>query len=501
MKNGMKLTMLMALGGWLSLAAAPAIETLAQRVQVHRLDNGLTALLVRRANAPVFAAVIQINVGGCDEPAGQTGLAHIFEHIAFKGTPWIGTRDYAAERPLLEAIAQTAARLDAERNRIHPDAERLKGLEEQLAGLQAQHETIVVKDEFDAIYKRYGGESLNASTSKDFTNYFIQLPANAFELWACMESQRLLWPVAREFYRERDVVGEERRMRTDNDPGGKLMEEFFAIAFQAHPYRNPIIGWPSDIQNLDVKAAEAFYRERYAASNITIAVVGDLDADVFRRTIDRYFGRMPRRPVAPRVITREPPPAGPRVATVYFDANPQFAMGWPKPTFHDPDDAALEVLARVLDGGRTTRLEKRIVQEKQLALQVWVWPSAPGEKYDNLFMIWAAPRHPHTAAEVQAAIWEEIERAQKQTVSDREIQRVRNQLMADSVHKLNSNLGLARELAYSAALTGDPLYIDRRLQELLAVTAEDVRRVAARYLVPDRMTLVRLDKRSRAGAE
>ncbi|HTG81020.1 MAG TPA: pitrilysin family protein [Geobacteraceae bacterium] len=458
---------------------------LADKVREHTLNNGLKLLMVERHTSPTVAAWIRFKVGSVDERSDERGLAHLLEHMLFKGTTTLGTTDYAAEKPLLDKIEETAQEMMAEQaKREKGDAKRIGELKKELDRLEAEAEKYVVKEEFSVIYSRNGGAGYNAFTAKDGTTYLINIPSNKLELWAAIESDRMQNAVLREFYTERDVVAEERRRSSEAEPMGRLWETFQAAEFMAHPYGQPTIGWMSDISFLSRAKAEAFLHKYYAPNNAIVAIVGDIDPEATIALVERYFGNIPpKTPVGP-VETVEPPQAGEKRVEVMGDAEPQLLIAFHKPAIAHPDDYVFDVIDMLLSEGRTSRLYKKLVVEQQLATEVGTF-TGPGSRYPNLFVIEATPRAPHTAAEVEKAIEAELERLKTEPVTDRELQQILNTLEYEEYRQMSSNGGLARNLTEYEAVTGSWRYLIEHRQKVAKVTPADVVRVAQKYLVEE----------------
>ncbi len=465
------------------------------RVAEHRLENGLTVLALRREGAPVVSLQITYRVGGVDEPQGQTGTAHLLEHMLFKGTRTLGTRDWVKERPVLVEIEELGSALDAERRKgERADEARVRELESRLAALQQRHRELIVKDEIDEIYTRNGAVGFNASTSTDLTSYTVSLPSNRLELWARIESERMRDPVLREYYVEREVVREEWRQRFGTDPRGRLYEALLTTAFAAHPYRDPVIGWPSDLESLDIADTRAFYRAHYGPDNAVVVAVGDVDPAAFFRLVEEYFGEMPPSGAADRGVTREPPQPGPKRVEVSFDAEPRLIVAYHKPTLPHRHDYVFDVIASVLADGRSSRLTRELVDRRQLATGVDAANGLPGARYPNLFAVFVTPVAGAGSEEVEAVLEEELERLGEEPPTKQELEKVGRRLEASRVRSLLSNAGLARQLAYFQSVAGDWRYLEEHTRVLATITPEEIAAVAQTYFVPGNRTVAWLRK-------
>jgi predicted Zn-dependent peptidase len=482
-------------------AASPS---LADRVIEHKLANGLTILMVERHQTPVVSINITFAVGGINEQVGQTGLAHLYEHMAFKGTRLVGTTNYEKEKPILDELASVGTELDQREREVAAkgggaatadERAAIESLQKRFSDLQAQASRYVVGNEMALLYQRHGGVGLNASTGKDVTRYMISLPSNRLPLWAAIESDRMANPVLREFYKERGVVMEERRLRNDDSPNGLLFETFTSTAFRAHSYGIPTIGWGSDILSLTPAATEAFFKAHYGPDQATIALVGDINPKETIALIEQTFGKIPAAPPPPPLVTVEPEQRGERRIEVEFDAEPAIVIGYHKPGLGHPDDDVFDVIDAVLSDGLTSRLHQTLVLEKRLAVSVGSDASHPGVRAPNLFIFTATPLAPHTAAEVEAAVYEEIERLKREPVASKELEKVLNNLDADLIRGLRSNSGLASQLALYQAVAGDWRYILTSRDKVAAVTAADVQRVATQYFTKSNRTVAVLVKK------
>ncbi|MCP4404180.1 MAG: insulinase family protein, partial [bacterium] len=321
------------------------------------------------------------------------------------------------------------------------------------------------------------------------------LPANRLELWMMLEADRLMNTVPREFYKERDVIMEERRMRTDASPIGTLVEQFLGTAFIAHPYGFPGIGWASDIENITVEQFWEFYERYYSPANMTVAIVGDIQADEVIRLAEKYFGQLPSGSPAPKIRTIEPPQVGERRVQVEWDSNPYVLIGYHRPGVNHEDDLVFDVISFLLSTGRTSQLYKHLVEEQQLAVHVSSSASFPGQKYPTLFMFVGVPLAPHTLEELEQALYTEIELLKTTPVDERELQKVINNVEAGFIESLSSNSGLASQLVFAQGVMGDWRVIEEQLERIKTIAAEDVMRVANEYFTEQNRTVAWLVKK------
>jgi predicted Zn-dependent peptidase len=476
-----------------ALAASVAAQNLQEfekRVTEFTLANGLHFIVLERHEAPVVSFHTYVNAGSVDDPKGKTGIAHMFEHLAFKGTESIGSTDPAAEKKALAEVERIYDLVDAERNKLRKaDPEKIKKLQVELDEAIEKANGYVIPNLYPQIIEENGGVGMNASTGEDSTNYFYNFPANRVELWFYLESSRFLHPVLREFYKERSVVREERRMRTESEPQGKLLEQMLASAMEAHPYRVPTVGWASDIENLRVEDAQKFFETYYVPANMTMAVVGDVDPKRIRSLAEEYFSRLPKRPLPPQVTTVEPPQEGPRRVEVESPAQPMEFFAYHRPDQYDKDDPVFDVISSVLSGGRTSIIYTDMVRDKRLALAAGAEDSLPGGKYPNLFFFYLIPGRGHTALENEKELDTILENFEKQKIDEATLARVKVKTRAGLIHRLDSNAGLAQLLATYYANYGDWRKLFTSIDDIEKVTADDVQRVAKQYFTPQNRTI------------
>jgi len=462
-----------------TLAAAQDVASFEKRTTVKTLPNGLTVIICERPEAPVFSFFTHVDAGSAQDPFQKTGLAHMFEHMAFKGTDTIGSKDYAAEKVALAKVETDYAAYLAERDKpIGRDETKLKQLEQTWQNAIKTADEYVKPHEFDTIVESEGGVGMNAFTNYDETAYFYSFPINRLELWAYLESDRFLHPVLREFYKERNVVIEERRMRTDSNPTGRLLEQFTTAAFMAHPYHRPTVGWMSDLNSFSATDAQAFFDKYYIPSNMVVAVVGDLKASEAMPVIEKYFGRLPTKPQPDERTTTEPPQNSERRVVLQERTQPLYLEGYHRPDDRSKDDAVYDALQDLMSDGRTSRLYRALVRDKKIAADSAGFSGLPGTKYPHLFAFYAAPLPGHTPQEMADAIHTEIERLKKEDVSDEELKMVKTRAKANLIRGLAENEGLAQQLAIAQARYGDWRELFRSVDRIDQVTKADIRRVA-----------------------
>jgi predicted Zn-dependent peptidase len=484
-----------------ALALAQDVASFEKRVTVKKLPNGLTVIICERPEAPVFSFFTLVDSGSAQDPMGQTGLAHMFEHMAFKGTDKIGTTNYAAEKPALERVEAAYAAYLAERDkRVGQDQAKLKQLEKAWKDAIAAANKYVVPNQFGKIIEQNGGEDMNAFTSHDETAYHYSLPENRLELWAFLESERFLHPVMREFYKERDVVIEERRMRTDSNPFGRLLEQFTEVAFSAHPYHRPGVGWMSDLNRFSATDAQKFFDRYYVPSNMVVAVAGDIKPATALPILEKYFARLPTHPHPDLTTTQEPPQNSERRVLLKEVSQPIYIEGYHRPDYRSKDDAVFDAISDLMSEGRTSRLYRALVRDKKIASFAEGLTGYPGVKYPHLFAFIAVPLPGHKPDEMAQAIHAEIDRLKKEDISDDELKMIKTRSKANLIRGLADNQGLATQLATYQTRYGDWRELFRSVDRIDQVTKADIRRIANEVFVDTNRT-VGVIENTRGGAQ
>jgi predicted Zn-dependent peptidase len=473
-----------------TIAAAQDLASFEKRITVKKLENGLTLLICERPEAPVFSFFTMVDAGSAQDPIRATGLAHMFEHMAFKGTTTIGTTDYAAEKVALAKVEVAYAAYIAERDKaVGRNEEKLKELEKAWKDSTDAANKYVVSNEFGKIVEQNGGEDMNAFTNYDETGYHYSLPENRLELWAYLESERFLHPVLREFYKERNVVIEERRLRTDSNPIGRLLEQFDAAAFEAHPYHRPTVGWMADLNSFSATEAQKFFDTYYVPANMTVAVAGDIKASTAMPILEKYFSRLPKHPLPDETTTTEPPQNSERKVVLKERTQPLYLEGYHRPDYRTKDDAVYDAITDLMSAGRTSRLYRALVRDKKIAAFSAGFTGLPGTKYPHLFAFYAVPLPGHTPQEVADAIHAEIDRIKKEDISDDELKMIKTRSKANLIRGLDDNEGLATQLATYQRRYGDWRELFRSVDRIDQVTKADIRRVANEIFVDTNRTV------------
>jgi len=469
----------------------------AQQVPVveKTLSNGMRLLMVERHDEPTVAGGWVAHVGSSNEKLGMTGIAHLFEHMMFKGTTTIGTSDYKKDINILtqqEAVrdemraeeAKMRAMLrkgDIEGDLLKPEnwTPHYRELQKLFAQLVEQERKVIVKNEFDVLFSREGASGVNAFTSEDMTAYFENVPANKLELWMWMESDRINHPVFREFYAERDVVFEERRMRADSTPLGKFSEEFNSMFWQSCSYNWPTLGWPSDIPSITKAQADDFYATYYSPQNITLILVGDFKTADCEAMARKYFERIPRgtKPI-PDVVTLEVKQQAEKRMYAEADTNPQVEILWHTVPFGHKDSYALQVLGEIL-ANRTGRLYKNLVLGSGVASSVDAGQGS--QKWAGYFECDGVAKEGHKPEEVEQGIYNNIAALQKDEVPPEELQKVKNNFAAGQYRRLSAGNFAILQQIISYDGEGDWREINAEEPKIQAVTAADVKRVANEY--------------------
>ena len=478
----------------ISATRAQDLKSFEQRITTKVLPNGLTLIICERPEAPVFSYSTFIDAGDVDDPTGESGLAHMFEHLAFKGTSQIGTTDYAAEKVALAKVEKANDAYEAEYLKpVGRDEKKLAELKKAFIDAQNEAHKYVVPNQFTEVAEREGAHGLNAETGLDDTQYFWSMPENRLELWAWLESGRLSDTVPREFYKERDVVLEERRMRTDSNPIGRLVEQFLATAYVAHNYGRSGVGWPSEVSQISATEAMAFHKKYYVASNIVVTVVGDVDAKTAMPMLEKYFSKVPGGPKPEDLTTVEPKQFAEKSVTIHEQTQPFYIEGYHRPNYRNPDDAVYDAIQDIMSNGRVSRMYRSLVEQQQIAAEAEGFSPYPGDKYPSLFAFYAVPLPGHTPAQMREAIHKEIDKLKSTDVTDAELQMYKTRARADLLRGLADNQGLANALSEYQTRYGDWRELFLQLDKVDKVTKADIRRVANQIFVPSNRTSAEID--------
>ena len=460
-------------------AFSAGFESLETQVKEYRLPNGLTFLVLERHDAPVFSYVTYVDAGSVDDLPGTTGVAHMFEHMAFKGTPTVGTKDYTAEQGAMKKVDEAVAALSAEQDkRQAADSTKIAALTAAVKEAEKKAQEYVISNDFSKILEENGVVDLNAGTFTDWTQYSYSLPSNRLELWARLEGDRLTQPVMREYYTERDVVYEERRFE-ESSPVGRLVSEWLAASFDAHPYGKDVIGYASDLKRITREDAWSFRKKYYVASNMTIAIVGDVRFEDVKKLADKYFANVPAGEDPPPLRTVEPRHDSEVRVIHEEEAQPVVLIGYHIPGGGDPQWFAADILSDVVGSGRTSRLYKRLVKQDKIAAQTGASAGFIGDKYPTLLFVQAVVSKDATTDAVEKAIYEELDRVSKEGPTADELKKIKTRAQASFIRSMRSNSGLAEELATYEEKWGDWHKLFKYLKALNQVTPADVQRMSA----------------------
>lgn len=475
-----------------AMTYAQGIKELEASVKEYDLANGLKLVVLPRAGAPVVSMVTYADVGGVDEIQNATGLAHVFEHMAFKGTTTVGSTDYAGEKLAMQREDAAFVALRTERlRRPRPDPEKVKQLEAAFKAAQDEARKFVIANEIGEIIEREGGQGLNAFTNFDTTAYHYSMPSNKLELWAALEADRFANPVLREFYKEKDVIMEEKRM-SESNPTGRLISDFFPVAFQAHMYRSYVIGQMSDLMAITRAEAEAWFKKYYGAKNLTVAVVGDVDPAKVLPMLKAYLEKIPAGQKPGPVVTQEPPQRCEKRMIMEDPSQPILVMGYHCGDINDPDYPVYKAISDILGGGRSSRLFKSLVKEKQVALQSMVMVGIQ-EKYPGLMLVIGVPNKGKTNQECEKAINDELVKLMGEPVTPEELEGVKARAKAQFLNSMDDNMGIALGLAKAQNLQGSWKELFNALDRIDQVKAEDIQRVAKKVFVKSNLTVAMLE--------
>jgi len=453
------------------------------------LDNGLKFIVMERHSAPVVSFHVHADVGSVNETYGITGISHLLEHMAFKGSKTVGTKNHQQEKIFLNQLDSIYTLINDEKFSLSPDSARIAQLENDFEEIRLKAKELVINNEFIDLLQSEGDNETNAYTSYDGTHYISSLPSNKLEFWMSIASDRFLNPVFREFYKEKDVVIEERRMRTENQPIGKLLEDFMGTAFKAHPYHHPIVGHIADLYEITRQDVEDYFNTYYCPNNLTIAIVGDVKSQEVKKMAETYFGRIPRGEDPPRVRTKEPEQWGERIVKVEAQSQPVVILGYHRPDVNHQDDAALNALANIIGQGKSSRLYTQMVKEKKIAIQTGAFNGWPGDKFPNLIAFYAFPAQGKTAEECLEVINQEIDHIKNELVSEEELIKFKNSTKMQLIGQMKSNSQMATLLAYTDVVNGDWEKVFTLLDEIDQLKAEDIKEVANRYLMTKNRTI------------
>lgn len=497
----MKRVLIVAVVLWLAVfsgmiaAADFNFNQIKNRVTTFTLENGLKFILLEDHSIPIVRFVTYVNVGGVDERIGIYGISHFLEHLAFKGTEEIGSKNFKAEKKIMDKMDAVFERILVEKNRINPDLQAIKQWETELESLKEEATKYVVSNEIETILKKEGSVGLNAATSKDYTMYLLSLPSNKIELWAYLESSRFTKPVFREFYKEREVIREERRVLRENTPIGKLIEELQGLAFKDHPYRISLAGPMSNIENITRPDAREYFRTHYTASNMVIGVAGDVTPGHLKKLAQKYFSKLPAGKRNPLLFTVEPPQGGEKTITMYEESQPWLVIAYHCPSSRHEDFVKFDVLNYILTYGRSSRLYKKMVISDKTALNIASLTGFPGNKYPTLYLILALPNSGRTTTEMEETIMAEIESLKKEPVSEEELQSAKIRSKMSTLKAMKSPIQALAGMLKAEVVLGSWEKAYDEITAIDKITTRDIQDLVNRYFTRNSRVIARIEKK------
>jgi predicted Zn-dependent peptidase len=477
-------------------------------VKEFQLENGMMFLIVERPATPQVACRLAIRAGSALEQSGKTGIAHLLEHMMFKGTKNFGTLDVAKDQQLQNQIEEAYQTILSEQKKRNPDPERIKAKRAEMEKLRAEVQKLYVPQVFSSQLGKNGAVGVNAFTTKDQTQYMASVPSDMLEQWFSIVSEQLFEPSWREFYVEKEVVQREWAFRYINDPGGAAWLDLSATAYSAHPYRNPTIGWKSDMEKYSTRDAIEFHQKYYNPANSVCVLVGDVTVKEAKKLAETYFARYSAGRRAPESVTIEPPQQGPRKSIRFLKGarTPLVRVGYHGAKMGTRDFYALDAMIMVLSHGRGARMTQNIIN-KGLGVQAWAYN--PDNRYGGMLIIGGSPNEPQdlkmaagqvsaeekrnayleACEKLEALLVGEVEKFKTELVSSRELERIKKLNQRDFLDRMRSNESLAGTLATLEVQIGWR-YMTHYLERIDAVTPEDIRDAAQKYIRADNQTSV-----------
>ncbi|MBL8028176.1 MAG: insulinase family protein [Fibrobacteres bacterium] len=449
----------------------------------HILKNGMKIILIEDRNSPLVVCRLYYKVGSVNETIGKSGISHMLEHMMFKGTKKIGVADTlksAALEKIIDSLYRKSDSLFAA-----GDTSGFAKIKTSAKAVADSQRSFHKNNELWNLYQKEGGTALNAWTGDDMTAYIVTLPSNKLELFLWLESDRMANPVMREFYTERDVVIEERRLRYENSPYGRYYETLFSTFFEAHPYRIPTIGYMSDLQQLKRDDAFNHFRTYYAPNNSFLVLIGDFKSDSAIAAVERYFSPIPKGPTLPQVVTKEPEQIGTKKIEVKKDASPVVSFVYKAPLLGDPDIYSIDLASSILSG-KSGRLWRTLVDKKGLCSSVSA--SFGLQRYASYFFIQAELTENASHDEVEKVILEEIKLLSVAPVSTRELEKVKNIAESDNINGLRNNENLADKIAWAENTADSWRFLNEYLGKIQSVTPDELKKAASKWLTEKNLT-------------
>ncbi len=447
------------------------------------LDNGLRVLFVEDHSLPIFAGVVQFDVGGAYERLGITGVSHLLEHMLFKGSKKLGTIDYKKEEKLTRKLWELYERKEKGDTTV---LEEIRKIEEEIKKL-------VISEEIWTIYAAHGGSMMNASTGELSTQYFVVLPSNKKEMWAMIESDRFLNLFLREFYSERDVVNEERRMG-EGRPESVIWDYISTTAYLVSPVRNPVIGWESDIMNISPLEVQDYFNTYYIPERCIILLAGDVYPEKDIKLIEKYFGKWKKRKSPIIKFTEEPEQVGERRTHVLFDCSDMYSISFKTPKLGEREYYAALVLSQVLGYGESSILKKYFV-DSGLATEVSAYLSDNEDKAPSLFIVFVYPKEGISYDRITSDFYRLLDSLKISGINEQEIIKVKNRYKKRIIDRQKNIMWFSFGILKGERVFGNPEFYKKELEIFDSITKEDCIGIIEKYLLKDKGSIVTIGRK------
>ncbi|MDI6851204.1 MAG: pitrilysin family protein [bacterium] len=461
------------------------VATSGKRITLFTLENGLRVVFIQDRTLPVFLGFIQFNTGSADEAPGLTGVSHLLEHMLFKGTKKLGTTNYKQEEKLNRKLDELYEQLENAK-----DDSTKETLTSKIDSIKQELKKYVISEEIWRIYLSHGGAIMNASTSNVSTQYYVFLPSNKKELWCKIESDRFKNLVLREFYSERDVVNEERRMG-ENNPYNKIWDALMTTVYHASPLRWPVVGWEDDIMNVKPYQVMWYYKTHYTPDNCVIVLIGDVDPENDIKLIRKYFGDWTGKKLRISRYTKEPKQNGTRRTQVISHGKPTMAIGFQGPYYPEKDYYALSIFSFIF-GESDASIMKKSLEEKGIASNTFSFTTSWDGKGPSLFGIYLYPAPGIPMDSLEKRVFELVDSIKNAGIEEELLQKAKNNFKMFYVNRQRDPLRFAFTVSRGVRLFNDPEFYRKEIEIIESIQPEDVINAVRKYLRKSNASIITL---------